>query len=230
MVRHTLPVLLTATLLPAGAFAADHIDSPAATADPAADIADLYAWTTDDAEQINLVMTVTPFAGDDAVFSDAVTYAFHVNSSAGYGETQTETLITCEFYDVDAIECWAGDEYVVGNPSDEAGIMSDDGGLRVYAGVRNDPFFFELTGFQNAVETVKSAASGLTFDDDGCPAVDTATSELLVGQLQSGTDGAPASDTLAGANVLTLVVQVDADLVTTGGPVLGIWGSTHRSE
>ena len=37
---------LAAALLPGTAFAADHIDSPAASGDPAADITDVFAWMT----------------------------------------------------------------------------------------------------------------------------------------------------------------------------------------
>ena len=85
---------LAAALLPGTAFAADHIDSPTASGDPAADITDLFAWMTPDAGHLNLVIGVNAFAGEGSAFSDAVTYAFHVNSSAGYGEAQTETLVT----------------------------------------------------------------------------------------------------------------------------------------
>ena len=218
---------LAAALLPGTAFAADHIDSPAASGDPAADITDLYAWMTPDTGHLNLVVGVNAFAGDGSAFSDAVTYAFHVNSSAGYGEAQTETLVTCQFYDIDKIECWAGDAYVEGSPSDTEGLENDDQTLRVFAGLRDDPFYFELGGFQTAVGTVIGAADGLVFDEFGCPALDGGTSEVLIGQLQG--DGDP-TDTLAGANVLALVVQVDTSLVNEGGPLLSVWASTHRAE
>lgn len=207
--------------------AADHVDSPATVAEPTADITDLYAWMSPDANKLNLVMDVFPFAGDDAAFGTAVTYVFHVNSSAGYGMAQTETQVICKFFDADQIECWAGDEYVVGDPSDPAGITSEDGGLRVFAGLRNDPFFMEFEGFTETVKAVVAAAPSLTFDGEGCPDVDAATSAALVGQLQSGANGAPASDTFAGANVLALVVEVDKSLVNAGGPLLGVWASTH---
>lgn len=218
-----------AMTLAGAAFAADHIDSPAAVSDPAADITDLFAWMTPEADKLNLVMNVTPFAGADAAFSTATQYVFHVNSSAGYGMEQTETMVLCQFYAADAIECWANGEYVTGDPSDPAGIASASGGLKVFAGLRNDPFFMEFTGFTNTVETVVAAAPNLTFDDAGCPAVDEATSNALVGLLTSGADGAPASDTFAGANVLSLVVQVDKSVVNSGGPVFGIWASTHSA-
>lgn len=208
--------------------AADHIDSPAAVSDPAADITDLYAWMSPDTENLNLIMNVNPFSGSDAQFSDAVQYVFHVNSSSAYGEAQTETQIICQFFDTDMIECWAGDSYVIGDPSDTSGITSDDDALRVFAGPRDDPFFMEFNGFTETVAIVVEAAGSLTFDDDGCPNVDEDTSAVLVGQLQSGTEGAAASDTFAGGDVLSLIVQIDVDKVNAGGSLLGVWASTHR--
>lgn len=210
------------------AWAADHTDSPAASAEPTADILDFYSWMTSDANSLNLVATVQPFATAEAAFSDAVGYVFHVNSSAGYGMDATETNVVCAFYSATGVECWVGDEYVAGDASDPAGIASASGKVKVFAGLRDDPFFFELQGFRDAVSTVIGAAAGLTFDDHGCPALDQATSDALVGLLQGGDDG--ATDTLAGANVLALVVQVDKSLVNSGGPVLGTWVSTHTIQ
>lgn len=237
MKRLTAVASLVLLVAPAAAMAADHIDSPAAVASPTADITDVYAWMSDDAESVNLIMNVAPFAGESATFSDAVTYAFHVNSATGYGEEQTETLVLCQFYAADGIECWVGDEeYVEGDPSSSAGVASDSGALRVFAGLRNDPFFMEFSGFTATVETVVNVAGDLEFDAAGCPTVDEATSTALVTQLQSGApvDGEeelpPATDTFAGSNVLSLVLQVDKDLLTDGGPILGVWGSTHRAQ
>ena len=216
--------------VPMIASAADHIDSPAAVAEPTADLTDLYSWMTPEADKVNLVLNVNPFAGNDAAFSDAVQYVFHVNSSAAYGEPQTETLALCQFPEPSRIQCWIGDDYVTGDPSDPAGLKSESGAIRVFAGLRNDPFFMEFTGFTNPVKAVIDAAGSLSFDGFGCPSVDVDTSGALVGLLQSGTDGAPATDTFAGANVLSLVVQVDAELLAPGGPVLGVWASTHRAN
>jgi hypothetical protein len=216
--------------LASSAFAADHLDSPAASAEPTADITDVYAWMTSDAERVNLVLNVAPDAGGSMSFPTSTVYAFHVNSSEGYGMAQTETLVRCKFYDENAIECWAGDEYVVGDPSNPAGITSEGGEMRVFAGLRNDPFYFELVGFNETVAAVRAAAGSLTFDEDGCPALDAATSTALVTQLQRGMAGAPASNTFEGQNVLSIVVQLDKDVVTTGGDVLGVWASTHAAE
>lgn len=83
-----------------------------------------------DSEKLNLVLNVHHAAGNLAAFSDAVTYAFHVNSAAGFGQEQTQTRIVCQFYALDRLECWAGEEYVEGNASDENGVESSTGKLK----------------------------------------------------------------------------------------------------
>ena len=222
--------------IPMVAPAADHLDSPtaASTSEPSADITDLYAWMTADASRLNLVAAVSAGAGAGSVFSDAVIYEFSVSSAAGYGEPQTSTVITCKFVDDTNVECWAGNDYVVGDPSDPDGIVSDNGGLRVFAGLRDDPFFLEFNGFQNAVNAAVAAvaADQVEFapEDQGCPSLTEDQANALVGALTSGNDGAPPSNTFAGQNVLALVVQVDRAIVDRGGPVLGVSVSTYASN
>jgi len=227
--RLVVTCVFTSLLVSPIAFAADHIDSPAAVNTPSADITDFYSWMTADASHLNMVLNVTPFATADSMWSDATVYAMHVSSMGEYGGAETKTQVLCRFYKADGtgIECWADDEYVAGDPSDPAGLASDSGKLKVFAGLRNDPFFFELVGFGNAVAAVIDAAPNLTFDADMCPVLDDATSATLIGLLTSGKDGAPASDTLAGANVLSLVVQLDKTTVNAGGDFLATWAATH---
>src|ERR1700710_1722404 len=54
--------------------ASDHFDSPAMTANPQADIGDVYAWTSADGLRLNVVMTI---AGHS--FSDRLRYALHID-------------------------------------------------------------------------------------------------------------------------------------------------------
>lgn len=224
-----LAAIVAAGLTPP-AVAADHVDGPTAAADPTADLADLFAWMSDDTTKVNLVLTLATLEVPEATFSDAVVYAFHVNSSAAYGEAQTETLVRCAFYDVDRIECWAGDDaYVDGDPTDPAGLADGDDRLRVFAGPRSDPFFWNRVGFFETVAAVKAAAPTLTFDQ-GCPVLDGPTSTALVTQLQSDASGGPGEDFYAGETALALVVQVDTDVLTAGGPLLGVWASTHTLD
>jgi|SRR5688572_20654288 len=220
--------------VPIAALAADHLDSADAVAnnEPSADITDLYAWMTADATKLNLVAAVSANAGPNAVFSDAVIYQFAVSSSASFGAPQQSTLVTCKFIDGTNIECWAGNDYVVGNPSDTRGIVSDRGGLRVFAGRRDDPFFLEYNGFLNTVDAAVAAvqANQVTFDDAACPLLTEEQGAALLGALTSGNDGADASNTFAGQSVLALVVQIDKTIVNGGGPILGVSASTYSSN
>jgi hypothetical protein len=222
--------------LPIAAYAADHLDSPTAlsTREPTADITDLYAWMTSDATKLNLVAAVNADAGDDATFSDAVVYQFAVSSSPSFGTPQDSTLITCKFIDGVNVECWAGNDYVVGDPSNPDGIVSDNGGMRVFAGLRDDPFFLEYDGFLNAVNAANSevAAGNVVFDpaNKGCPSLSEGQQTALIGALQSGKDGARPRNTFAGQKVLALVIQVDKTIVDSGGPVLGVSVSTYASN
>ncbi len=234
----TRPLLTIAAVLalgvPIAALAADHLDSATAAAnnEPSADITDLYAWMTADATKLNLVTAVNAGAGNNAVFSDAVIYQFAVSSSQAFGSPQQSTLVTCKFIDGVNIECWAGNDYVVGDPSSEQGIVSDNGGLRVFAGLRDDPFFLEYNGFLNTVNAAVAAvgAGEVEFDASNCPLLTEAQGTALVGALTSGNDGAPASNTFAGQNVLALVIQIDKSIVDEGGPVLGVSASTYSSN
>lgn len=235
MKNHLTVLTLGVLLVPSFALGADHLDSPATRADPAADITDVLAWMSADAENLNLVMAVSPFATTDSTLSPAVQYVFHVNSSMGYGMAQTETNVICQLYTETNIECWAGGEYVNGDPSDPAGITSASGQMRVFAGLRDDPFFFEFEGFVETTDIVKGAAAGLTFDPAGCPQLDAATGEVLRAQLQGGPPPmmggtpTPASDTFEGGNVIAIVIQLNKSVVTGGGPLLAVWGSTHQA-
>jgi len=234
-------VLVAVFTAGASALASDHIDAPATIADPAADITDVYAWMSADGKSVELALDVSPFATATTKFSDAVTYAIHVNSNTAFNSkvsTPKETLIICQFNTAGTIQCWAGkDEYVTGDASKTAGIASASGKLKVFAGLRNDPFFFNLTGFKNAVGAVEASqgsASPLPVNVAGCPTVPPATSMALVNALKlSGTaanSAAPPVDTFAGKNVLAIVLEIDKTVLTVGGPVLGIWSSTHQKS
>ena len=209
--------------------AADHRDGPGTLTDPAADITDVYAWMSSDKSKVNLVMDVYPNAPAGSKFSDQVLYVFHLNSAATFGGTATETKIICGFDAAQTITCWVGTagEIVTGNASATTGISSASAKTKVFAGLRDDPFFFNLTGFKATVAAVIAAAPTLQFDGAGCPTLDTATSMTLVSQLSHGTGGAAPTSDFAGQNIQSIVIQVDTTLVTPGGKFLGVWASTH---
>jgi hypothetical protein len=231
--------LATAIIHPRLARSADHLDAPATTADHPADINDVYAFLPSSelaagtATHAVFVMTVFPAAPADAKFSDAVQYVLHAQSGAGFPTTTADYNIICTFDAAQKAQCWGGtDEYATGDASQPAGISSADGKLKVFAGLRADPFFFNLDGFKDAVQTVDNFVDGgtLTFTDAGCPNVNTAGSGLLVGKLGTTNGGATAVDFFKNLNGLAIVVQVDKTLVTKGGPVVSVWASTHQKS
>ena len=213
-----------------GASAADHIDGPQASADPSADITDAFVWMTPDAARVILVMDLTRNADTGSRFSDGVQYVFHTTSRAAFGDAPSADVpVLCQFDADQTIECWAGTAaYVTGDASGTSGITSTNGKIRVFAGLRNDPFFFNLSGFRETARIVTGAAGGLTFDAAGCPAVDDATSSALVTQLQSAPGGGAAVDSFANFNVIAIVVEVDKSILTGNGPIVSVATATYR--
>lgn len=210
------------------AFGADHLDSPAVKTDPAADITDVYGWS--ESKNVLLVLNVAPFATESSKFSDAVQYALHVESTAAFGTPGESKDVICTFDTAQKISCWVGtDDYVTGDASSSEGITSDSGKVRVFAGLRADPFYFNLGGFSDATSFVKGAGA-LPADGAGCPTLDAATATTIVGMLKGTNMGAGAAEnTFATANVLSIVLEVEKSLLTGGGPILAVWGSTHQA-
>ena len=220
---------LAALLFTSAAVAADHQDGAAVLTDPASDINDVFAWTSPDGTKLNLVMDVFPAATSAGKFSNVVQYVFHTTSSPGYGMANGGSEdILCTFDTAQTISCWGGGEYAHGDASNTAGITSASGKLRVFAGLRDDPFFFNLDGFKATASAVHNAAGSLTFDAAGCPALDSATSNALVTQLRSKPGGGAPEDHFKGLNTLAIVIQIDRTLVTKGGSTVGVWASTNK--
>jgi hypothetical protein len=222
--------------------AADHIDSPAAIANPMADIGDVYTWMTPDALKVNLVMTVSPADPGTRHFDNTVQYVFHVNSSAGFmAGTATETKVICTFASDTDAQCWIGDkDYVKGNPSTMSGMTSDDGKVKVFAGRRSDPFFFNLNGYKNAVAGVEAAIANnqiTSMTAAGCPHISAPMGAQLRGALQQGAGatahapcGSADADCFANFDVMAIVLQVDKTLLNDGtNKTLGVWASTHAA-
>ena len=222
--------VLAAGLLCRTASAADHADGPRASADPSADITDVFAWMSPDAGRLNLVMDLVRNATPASRFSDSVQYVFHTTSRVSFGAPPSpEVDVVCVFNRAQKIRCRVGRRLeVAGDASDPNGVTSPDGRLSVFAGLRDDPFFFNLAGFRATARAVAAAAGSLTFDPAGCPALDAATSAALVDQLRTAPGGGPPVDNFARFNVLAIVVSVRKSLVTRGGPIVAVWGGTNR--
>lgn len=221
---------------PPTAKAADHRDGAAVKMDPATDINDVYAWMSTDSAKVYLVMTVFPVADATAKFSTTAKYVFHLRSQPTYGAAATQDVnIICTFAADQKASCWVEKggmtlDYVTGDANMNAGASSTSGMFKVFAGLRDDPFFFNLDGFKAVAAAVSAAAATLIpmADAAGCPPLDMATSDTLVTQLSHAPAGGAAANFFAGLNTLAIIVSVDKAMVTPGGPILGVWGSTNR--
>jgi hypothetical protein len=167
--RQTLSAVALTALwaFPTTALAADHVEAPGAIADPAVDIADFYAWSRKEVND-TIVVAIT-FAGAGSseagpVFDSDVIYGVHIDNDAD-GVADHECFVRFG-QDKDSGE-WGvqvtglpGGEAIASGPVDEAFDAGD--GLQVFAGQREDPFFFDLQGY---LDTLSSGDISFTTAD-----------------------------------------------------------------
>ncbi len=235
-------VFVAAALCASPGWAADHLDGTAVMADPSADLTDLYAWTSPDGARVNLVLAVFPMADKaSSKFSTTVKYVFHLKSWSAYGpkaHLKGARDIVCTFDATQKISCWLVDrnaadkvlEYVTGDAGQVTGLTSSDGHFSVFAGPRDDPFFFNLDGFRDLAASISATNGNFTYDPYGCPQLQKVDADFNAGLLSHSKAGKAApADFFAGQNVLAIAVTVDAKLVAVpGGPYLAAWASTNK--
>ncbi len=145
--------------------AADHLDPPTRVdaammgTDHAADIADIFAWHRGTGASQTLV-TVLMFAGPDAPVAGQrvscdrnVLYGIHIDNT---GDAVAEHNIRVRFGVDDRMNCFARFEGIPGRttalvaPVESVRTVA---GVSVFAGLRDDPFFFDLQGFRTTLMT-----------------------------------------------------------------------------
>jgi hypothetical protein len=167
----------------AAAFAADHAEAPAAAADPAADIGDVYAWHTD--SSLMMVVTFAPFgtAEDEATYDPDVLYGFHIDTNDDNGSDRDVWVRFGQNEDgawgVQAVGMTPDDTELVGPVAE---TVTHESGARIYAGYNDDPFFFDLTGYTETLAT-----GDLSFDS--------------------------TRDSLAGLNITAIVAEIPLETV-----------------
>src|SRR3954468_7929083 len=191
----------------------DHISGPRALADPIADITDVYAFPSPGHEgRLVLVMNTLPFAQPSDAFADGLIYRFRLrplSANAPDGQAPVppdaeEVVLVCVFSDHVHVDGGEGfeQEGTCTTPAGEAvtfRVNDEDGGsghgVRAFAGARWDPFIMD------APATLKTIATGeLAFTD-------------------------PGSIFLDGKNVLSLVVEIDTELLN-GAQLVGVVAET----
>lgn len=151
---HARTTLLAASLalaIAAPAHAADHLDSPTVRTDPAADINDVYTFVNpNDPGELIVAATVIPLASPATRFSDAVEYRFHIDN----GIAGDETTITCRFSKKATVTCNGNNGL---HARGSLNSIAYGQHLRVFAGLRDDPFFFDLAAFNTTRTTLSPA-------------------------------------------------------------------------
>ena len=160
--------LLAIAAIPLASFGADHLDAPSLTSPGARgelDVNDIYVFEGEDAGNTVLVMTVNPNAGalGTAKFGSDVIYQMKIDTNGDavediaykfrFGAPRadgTQRMHVKLAKDKRAMEAgWSGGILVKGYTED---IVTARHGRTVFAGVRSDPFFFDLGGFLGSVE------------------------------------------------------------------------------
>ncbi|NOY91435.1 MAG: DUF4331 domain-containing protein [Deltaproteobacteria bacterium] len=198
---------------PPDARAADHGEAPGAAADQPADIADYFAWHKEDGGMVVVLSfagNVTPAAGQTGTYDADVLYGIHFSDSGSagtpaYGSTHD---IWVRFGQNEAGE-WGLE--VTGLPGEDAPVMGAVGtantsasGAQFYAGLADDPFFFDLQGFGELV----SSGDATSFDS-------------LPGLTST-------RDTLAGQNSTVIVLEFPAAMVTSTAGMVHTWATSSR--
>lgn len=189
------------TLIGGIIYAADHIDAPAVTGAGSSslgtDITDIYAFQSpaDNSKMVFVMNTqglLSPAASATAVFPGNVMYEFNIDNNGNnvedlviqcliqngkirvYGPAApastgtTSTVVTSAPYVETSITSYGA------SPS----IGTSTGGMKVFAGPRDDPFFFDLARYK----------------------------EVIAGTQTSFRN--PGVDAFAGTNVMSIVVEV----------------------
>jgi hypothetical protein len=219
-----IAILLAALALVVGssafrAGASDHLDAPTVRADGRIDINDLYVFQGNNSSDTVLVMTVDPAAGilSPKSFRPGATYQFNVSTNS---DTIPEVVYRVKFGGVDSsgkqhmsVQRAAGGT-IAGNGGMSIGAGSSyqtislGGGGMAWAGLRDDPFFFDLNAFKHFKATLL-AGGGLTD---------------LHGLVDCSRTNPAPTDFFVGFNGMAIVLEVPNSAL--GGGTVKVWANT----
>lgn len=137
-------------------FAADHIDGPISIQHAVADITDLFAFASPDKPgNLVLIANIYPTTPQTGHFSDRIHYDFLLrpasikqNSPHPLFQVGAQSRISCQFetpvkkHEPHWVTCQGHHDKRVRIQVDDTQSKMSDSGLRVFAGRRSDPFFF----------------------------------------------------------------------------------------
>jgi hypothetical protein len=149
-----LALAAVAVLAALPAIGADHLDAPAVKKDGRIDINDVYVFHPGSPQNLSktvLAMTVNPAAGviSGTTFRPDAKYEFLVDDD---GDAKADTTVRVQFsgveggqqdYRLHVIRGNDGNVNIRGRTNE---VLNEDG-VTAFAGVRDDPFFFDLASF-----------------------------------------------------------------------------------
>jgi hypothetical protein len=217
-----------ATLMSFAVMSADHAESPGTDADPAADIADVFIFPSPEVPS-KLVGAIT-FGGrplprsriDGSFYCDPdilFTYNIDRADASGNFDSVPEIQIRARFAKNGSGQCAVQLENVPGASGTFFGLIEQvfvGPSGRAFAGLRNDPFFFDFEGFSALLNTF--ATPGQNGD--------------LVSSFRL-TGNQPRHDSFGGRNVSAIVFEMDLDTVAPKAangtrPKIRVWATTSR--
>jgi hypothetical protein len=194
-------------------FAADHIDAPAVM-NQTTDITDVYVFRAQDPNNLVFVANtqglLAPTATAAAQFDANTLIEFNIDNN----NDNVEDLVIQGIYDNGKMKVYGPVKPAeTGSRSKlEGGVMAEvavtaygaspmigtSGNLKVFAGPRDDPFFFDLNQFK----------------------------KIIAGQATSFNN--PGMDAFAGTNVLSFVVEVPKSMLGASSGKLNVWLETKK--
>jgi len=159
--------LVAALLMATPTYAADHQEAPGTQADPVADIADFYAWHTANGTTVAIITFdgLQPMGMAELTLDPEVLYTVHIDNNA---DNAADIEIHVQFAQ-NALGDWGvavqnlpgADPVIIGNVEE---TLTDANGPMVWVGSADDPFFFDLQGFN---ETLTSETLAFVNTRDG---------------------------------------------------------------
>jgi hypothetical protein len=145
----TAIIVLTIGAAPFLASAADHLEAPLAKANHDLDLTDIYAFDAASSRNTVLVANVNPLAGvaSGTTFATDAEYRFNIDTN---GDFVAEDVYAVTFGNdapdgKQSLTLWKDGARIL---SGKTGNANNGGGAKVYAGIRDDPFFFDLASFR----------------------------------------------------------------------------------
>ena len=208
--------VLLAMLLSPSLRAADHVDAPGTSNDPATDITDVFLFRGDPGKLVGAIC----FGGQPAprplitqsYFDSNVIYTLHIDTDGDVSKAEFEINIRFgrNSKNEPGIEIenlpGAGARYVFG-PVEQ--VITGPHGLRFYAGLRDDAFFFDVQGFRATLDSFEG------------PGGDPNHGVLMFDKNR---------DSFTLRNLTAIVFEMDLATITAGQrpPLIRAWATTGR--